>query len=188
MTSMGPDPRKFRVLPAGGFLGLLLADVLGRVERLMQTKTRHDWRSTVSFNTIGLKVCCGEDAPDGIKWEDGEFLSINSCNKIGQHTDFQFLVKGKEVAQVSSDSADGRHPIATVATDTVRDLILSRQERRGGCKKLATKIATFELGQNSLLILLPWKDEVPMKRGRTMRRKVCEATSRGEGVSIAMVF
>ena len=98
------------------------------------------------------------------------------------------MTKGKEVVQASSDSADGRHPIATVTIGAARDLIFSRQERRGGWKKSATEITTFELGQNSLFVLLPWKDEVPMKHGGTMRRKVHEATFRGKGVSIAMVF
>ena len=39
---MGSDPRRLGVLPIKGFLGLLLADVLGRVERLLRAKTYHD--------------------------------------------------------------------------------------------------------------------------------------------------
>ena len=128
MTSMGPHPRKFRVFPVKGFLETLLADVSGRVEKLLKTKTRHTWDGRVSFDSLEIKAHFGQDIFEGIKWVDGKSLSVNSNNKIGQHVDCQFLVKEGEVVQASSDSADGRHPIATITIGSARDLIFSSQE------------------------------------------------------------
>ena len=88
-----------------------------------------------------------------------------------------------------AQSTLGRRALATMMIGTARDFgALLRQERRGGWRESATKVATFELGQNSLFALLPWKDEVPMKRGKTIQRKVHKAASCGERASIATVF
>ena len=148
----------------------------------------HSWDRTVSSNAVGFKSRFGKDTLDGAEWECGKPLSVGSDSKIGQHADCQLLAEGGEVVQASSNSADGGHPTAAVTIGGARDLIFLRQERRGGRKKLATKVTSFQPGQNSLLILLPWWDEVPMKCGGAARRKVHKAAFCSGGVSVAMVF
>ena len=96
-------------------------------------------------------------------------------------------MKGNEVVQASSDSQMAGMNCNCDSQRSEGPHFFETGEERW-VEKLATKIATFELGQNSLFILLPWKDEVPMKFGRTMRRKVHRATFCGKGVSTAMVF
>ena len=54
MDSMGPDPRQLRVSLGQRLLELLLADVLGRVERLPRTKTCGDWDGKVCLDTIEI--------------------------------------------------------------------------------------------------------------------------------------
>ena len=82
MTSMGPDPQKFRVLPVEGFLGSLLADVLGRVEKLLRARTCHNWDGTVALNTVELKVHCGKDIFGGSNGRTVSFLLSAQTAKL----------------------------------------------------------------------------------------------------------
>ena len=129
------------MLPIEGSLSEILVEVSKRVERHLKVKT--SWGGTVDFNSIEMKVYCGSDVFEGIRWGDNELLR-QANSKIGQHVDCSFI-PGKEVVQSHSDTADGLHPIVTLTIGSTRDLIFLKQERRDKWKKPAAHVTKFKL-------------------------------------------
>jgi hypothetical protein len=185
LKSMGPDPRQMKVFGVDKCLENLIKDISEKVQKSLEIMS--GWEGSVDFNSVEFKFYFGRNVCAGITiGADGKFLKCDNNKQIGKHVDCRFSEEGE---QISTDTVDGAHPIATVTIGGTRQLTFFTEERKNGKLQECRRLATFDLHHNSLFVLVPWEDEkFKERRDRSFTRYKHSAKFNGNDFSVAMVF
>ena len=177
LATTGMRPNDLRVRPFNSDIDTIILYLEKAVSPYLEG-TKYEG-SEFDFNFMEAKLYFGNN-----------FVTGNSNQSVGAHTDCQFNDKGQ---QLESDSARGDHLTLVLAIGEPRMLYFvrcSKTKGEAGWLEAPGKYDYLHLSHNSLFVLFP-EDEIPtmdINNGNLLRKVKHGVKFYGKNCSVALVF